>query len=75
MDIGKHNDQINRMWWKKQYLEVSFYLFIVEDDDDEDNVIIPGVGPIAMHASNNDDPLLEIKDDVIDVCFEWFVII
>lgn len=25
---------------------------------------MPGVGPIAMHASNRDDPLLEIKDDV-----------
>lgn len=29
---------------------------------------IPGAGPIAMHASNRDDPLLEIKDDV-DICF------
>ncbi len=33
-------------------------------EDDEDDVIIPGVGPIAMHASNRDDPLLEIQDDV-----------
>ena len=34
------------------------------DDDDDDNVVIPGAGPIAMHTSNKDDPLLEIKDDV-----------
>ncbi|CAF4250683.1 unnamed protein product [Rotaria sp. Silwood2] len=34
-----------------------------DQEDDEDNVRIPGVGPIAMHASNRDDPLLEIKDD------------
>jgi periodic tryptophan protein 1 len=34
-----------------------------EQEDDEDNVLMPGVGPIAMHASNRDDPLLEIKDD------------
>ena len=41
------------------------FSFIAEDDDDDDNnIVIPGVGPIAMHASNTDDPLLEIKDDV-----------
>ena len=44
----------------------------LEEDDDEDNVIIPGVGPIAMHASNNDDPLLEIKDEVSSFCLSLF---
>jgi hypothetical protein len=39
------------------------------DEDDEDNVIIPGAGPIAMHASNRDDPLLEIQDDVGSLSF------
>jgi hypothetical protein len=38
-------------------------LFFIEEDD-EDNLVMPGVGPIAMHASNRDDPLLEIQDDV-----------
>ncbi|CAF5200597.1 unnamed protein product, partial [Rotaria magnacalcarata] len=34
-----------------------------DQEDDENDIFIPGVGPIAMHASNRDDPLLEIKDD------------
>ncbi|CAF1080724.1 unnamed protein product [Adineta steineri] len=45
-----------------------------ENADDEDNVIIPGVGPIGMYASNRDDPLLEIKDDGEDSDAEDFLI-
>ena len=37
---------------------------LFKEEDEEGTVHIPGVGPIAMHASNRDDPLLEIKDDV-----------
>jgi hypothetical protein len=40
-----------------------YSLFFIEEDED-DKVLMPGVGPIAMHASNRDDPLLEIQDDV-----------
>ncbi len=47
---------------KKLFIFILFIFFIEEDD--EDNLRIPGVGPIAMHAANRDDPLLEIKDDV-----------
>ncbi|UJR36697.1 hypothetical protein I4U23_029414 [Adineta vaga] len=47
---------------------------INQDDEDDDNVIIPGAGPIAMHASNRDDPLLEIQDDGEDSDAEDFFI-
>jgi hypothetical protein len=43
---------------------VSLFFVFIEDDEDQDNLQMPGAGPIAMHASNHDDPLLEIKDDV-----------
>ncbi|CAF0807161.1 unnamed protein product [Adineta ricciae] len=46
----------------------------IDQDDDDDNILIPGVGPIAMHASNTDDPLLEIKDDGEDSDAEDFYI-
>lgn len=46
----------------------------LEDQDEEDNLVIPGVGPIAMHASNLDDPLLEIKDEGEDSDAEDFFI-
>lgn len=50
----------------KENIRVSKILicFFLTEEDEEENLVIPGVGPIAMHASNRDDPLLEIKDDV-----------
>ncbi|CAF1528544.1 unnamed protein product, partial [Didymodactylos carnosus] len=32
-------------------------------DNEQDDLNMPGIGPIAVHASNTDDPLLEIKDE------------
>ena len=49
-------------------IDLILLFFFIEEDDDEDNLVMPGVGPIAMHASNQDDPLLEIKDDVNRFC-------
>jgi hypothetical protein len=55
-------DELNDRKFSKNF-SFLYSLFIIEEDED-DNVLMPGVGPIAMHASNRDDPLLEIKDDV-----------
>lgn len=41
-----------------------FWSDLFTEEDDEDDINIAGAGPIAMHASNRDDPLLEIQDDV-----------
>jgi hypothetical protein len=60
MDVEKHNELADRKFTKSNYNILYFFI----EEDDEDDVIIPGVGPIAMHASNRDDPLLEIQDDV-----------
>ena len=46
-----------------------FHSWLFTEADNEDNTVMPGMGTIAMHASNKDDPLLEIKDDVN--CFTW----
>jgi len=55
-------DELNDRKFSKNF-SFLYSLFIIEEDE-EDNIVIPGVGPIAMHASNRDDPLLEIQDDV-----------
>ncbi|CAF3877145.1 unnamed protein product [Adineta steineri] len=70
---GDHDDDDDEQKTKDVEMDVE------KDDengnpDDEDNVIIPGVGPIGMYASNRDDPLLEIKDDGEDSDAEDFLI-
>jgi hypothetical protein len=62
MDVGKHDELDERKFQKLDQFLSSYFIFIGEDD--EDNLVMPGAGPIAMHASNRDDPLLEIQDDV-----------
>jgi hypothetical protein len=61
MDV-ENRDELDDRKFKNNY-KFSYSVFFIEEDED-DNVRIPGVGPIAMHASNRDDPLLEIQDDV-----------
>lgn len=54
----------------KHCSNLTFHLISYVEDDDGENFLMPGVGPIAMHASNRDDPLLEIKDEVCKIfCF------
>jgi hypothetical protein len=70
MDTEKRDELEERKVSKRKIL-IDIFSFVEEDD--EDNLVMPGAGPIAMHASNRDDPLLEIQDDVKIISFNKII--